>query len=56
MVDDIKVKYVFEMYDDNKNGCIICVEVWVYGIVLVDKFYLVYLFMYDVDGDGIVCE
>lgn len=55
-VDAVKEKYALAMYDDNKNGRITCSEARAHGIAPVDKSHPAYPFMYDADGDGIVCE
>jgi len=44
------------LYDDNKNGRITCLEARAHGIAPVTKEHAAYPFMRDSDGDGVVCE
>lgn len=43
-------------YDDNNNGRISCAEARSYGIAPVMSGQAAYVFMNDLDGDGVVCE
>ena len=45
-----------ERYDTNNNGKITCAEARSHGITPVKRSHPAYEFMYDRDGDGIVCE
>ena len=44
------------LYDTNGNGRITCKEARRHGITPVPRGHLAYPFMYDRDGDGVVCE
>ena len=44
------------LYDDNRNGRITCKEARRHGIAPVPRGHPAYTYMYDRDGDGIVCE
>ena len=44
------------LWDDNGNGRIACDEARRHGITPVSREHPAYAFMYDADGDGIVCE
>ena len=43
-------------WDDNGNGRISCAEARRHGIAPVRRGHPAYPFMYDADGDGVVCE
>ena len=43
-------------YDDNGNGRITCKEARRHGIAPVPRSHPAYTYMYDRDGDGVVCE
>ena len=43
-------------YDDNGNRCITCAEARRHGIAPVPRSHPAYRFMWDGDGDGVVCE
>ena len=43
-------------YDDDGNGRITCAEARQHGIAPVSSNHSAYSFMYDADGDGVVCE
>ena len=45
-----------ELYDDNGNGRITCVETRRHGIAPVPRGHPAYQYMRDGDGDGVVCE
>ena len=47
---------VLQRYDDNRNGRIACAEARRHGIAPVHRDHPAYRFMYDRDGDGVVCE
>ena len=51
-----KVGNALEMYDDNGNGRITCVEARAHGIAPVRRGHPAYQYMRDADGDGVVCE
>ena len=44
------------LWDDNRNGRIICAEAGRHGIAPVPRGHPAYRFMRDGDGDGVVCE
>ena len=44
------------LYDDNRNGRITCKEARRHGIAPVHRSHPAYRFMFDRDGDGVVCE
>ena len=44
------------LYDDNGNGRITCKEARRHGIAPVPRGHPAYIYMYDRDGDGVVCE
>ena len=44
------------LYDDNRNGRITCKEARRHGIAPVPRGHPAYTYMYDRDGDGVVCE
>ena len=44
------------LYDDNRNGRITCMEARRHGIAPVPSGHPAYTYMYDRDGDGVVCE
>ena len=44
------------LYDDNGNGRITCKEARRHGIAPVPRGHPAYTYMYDGDGDGVVCE
>ena len=44
------------LYDDNSNGRITCKEARRHGIAPVPRGHPAYTYMYDRDGDGLVCE
>lgn len=44
------------LWDDNGNGRITCEEARRHGIAPVTREHPAYAFMYDADGDGVVCE
>ncbi len=44
------------MYDDNKNGRITCKEARAHAITPVRRGHPAYEYMFDRDGDGVVCE
>ncbi len=44
------------IYDDNGNGRITCAEARKHGIAPVYRDHPAYQYMYDKDGDGVVCE
>ena len=43
-------------WDDNRNGRIACAEAHRHGITPVPRGHPAYTYMYDRDGDGVVCE
>ena len=45
-----------ERYDTNNNGKITCAEARSHGITPVKRSHPAYEFMFDRDGDGVVCE
>lgn len=56
--DDVvqETQSVLDLFDDNNNGKISCVEARAHGIVPVKRGHPAYQFMYDRDGDGTVCK
>ncbi|MCY4551001.1 MAG: excalibur calcium-binding domain-containing protein, partial [Defluviicoccus sp.] len=44
------------LYDHNRNGRITCKEARRHGIAPVPRGHPAYTYMYDRDGDGVVCE
>ncbi|BCL74138.1 hypothetical protein TUMSATVNIG1_61220 (plasmid) [Vibrio nigripulchritudo] len=44
------------LYDDNGNGKITCSEARSHGITPVSSDHPAYVYMFDRDGDGVVCE
>ena len=44
------------LWDDDGNGRISCAEARRHGIAPVLREHPAYAFMYDADGDGVVCE
>lgn len=50
------VSHVLQRYDDNRNGRITCAEARRHGIAPVPRSHPAYPYMWDADGDGVVCE